>query len=164
MAAHDVHRTLDAVWRIESAKIIGGVARLVRDVGLAEEIAQETLLTALERWPEIGVPDNPGAWLMAAAKNRALDHFRHAKLVERKHEELGHEVELRQQMATNDASTGLDDWEWGVTLWGRSPQYLKDIVYTMRFDTASARYAEFGPFYVSYIMPPADALGHLQLT
>jgi RNA polymerase sigma factor (sigma-70 family) len=109
MAAHDVHRTLDAVWRIESAKIIGGVARLVRDVGLAEEIAQETLLTALERWPEIGVPDNPGAWLMAAAKNRALDHFRHTKLVERKHEALGYEVELRQQMATDDASAGLDD-------------------------------------------------------
>ena len=109
MAAHDVHRTLDAVWRIESAKIIGGVARLVRDVGLAEEIAQEALLTALERWPEIGVPDNPGAWLMAAAKNRALDNFRHAKLIERKHEELGHELELRQQMATDDASTGLDD-------------------------------------------------------
>jgi chlorite dismutase len=62
------------------------------------------------------------------------------------------------------SSTGLDDWEWGVTLWGRTPQYLKDIVYTMRFDTASARYAEFGPFYVSYILPPAEALGHLQLT
>jgi len=92
MPAHDIHRAIEAVWRIESAKIIGGVARLVRDVGLAEELAQDTLLSALERWPATGVPDNPGAWLMAAAKNRALDHFRRVKLLDRKHEELAHEV------------------------------------------------------------------------
>ena len=87
---------------MESGKIIGGLARIVRDVGLAEELAQDTLLTALERWPESGIPDNPGAWLMAAAKNRALDHFRRNKLLERKHEELGRELELQQQMAQVD--------------------------------------------------------------
>ena len=85
----DTHRAIDAIWRIESAKIIAGVARMVRDVGLAEELAHDALVTALEQWPKAGVPDNPGAWLMTAAKNRALDHFRHHKLVERKHEEIG---------------------------------------------------------------------------
>jgi len=87
------HGAIDAVWRIESAKIVAGLARMTRDVGLAEELAQEALLAALEKWPESGVPDNPGAWLMAAAKNRALDHFRHHKLVEAKHEEIGRETE-----------------------------------------------------------------------
>ena len=109
MPAHDIHRAIEAVWRIESAKIIGGVARLVRDVGLAEELAQDTLLSALERWPATGVPDNPGAWLMAAAKNRALDHFRRVKLLDRKHEELAHEVELAQQMQAFDADDAIDD-------------------------------------------------------
>ena len=83
-----------AVWRIESAKIIAGVARMVRDVGLAEELAQEALVSALETWPDAGVPDNPGAWLMAAAKNRALDHFRRAKMLERKHAEFALEQDL----------------------------------------------------------------------
>ncbi len=87
------HGAIEAVWRIESAKIVAGLARMTRDVGLAEEIAQEALLTALEKWPGSGVPDNPGAWLMAAAKNRALDHFRHSKLIEAKHEEIGREAE-----------------------------------------------------------------------
>ena len=109
MPAHDIHRAIEAVWRIESAKIIGGVARLVRDVGLAEELAQDTLLSALERWPATGVPDNPGAWLMAAAKNRALDHFRRVKLLDRKHEELAHELELAQQMQGFDANAAIDD-------------------------------------------------------
>src|SRR5258706_87560 len=84
MAASATHAAIDAVWRIESAKVIAGVARMVRDVGLAEELAQDALLAALETWPRTGVPDNPGAWLMAAAKNRALDHFRRDKLLERK--------------------------------------------------------------------------------
>src|SRR3954464_435193 len=88
----DVHRAIEAVWRIESAKIIGALARMLRDVGLAEELAQETLVTALETWPDAGIPDNPGAWLTAAAKNRALDHLRRNKLLERKHEELGREL------------------------------------------------------------------------
>jgi len=94
---------------MESAKIIGGVARLVRDVGLAEELAQDTLLTALERWPQTGVPDNPGAWLMAAAKNRALDHFRHNRLLVRKQEELGHELELARQLQESSVDAALDD-------------------------------------------------------
>ena len=83
-------RAIDAVWRIESARVIAGLARMVRDVGLAEELAQDAMVTALERWPVTGVPDNPGAWLMTTAKNRALDRLRHARLVERKHEEIGH--------------------------------------------------------------------------
>jgi RNA polymerase sigma-70 factor (ECF subfamily) len=92
----ETHRAIDAVYRIESAKLIAGLARMVRDVGLAEELAQDALVTALERWPESGIPDNPGAWLMAIAKNRAIDRLRRAKLVERKHEELGHELETQQ--------------------------------------------------------------------
>jgi RNA polymerase sigma factor (sigma-70 family) len=84
---------IEAVWRIESAKIVAGLARMTRDVGLAEELAQEALLAAIEKWPETGVPDNPGAWLMAAAKNRALDHFRRNKLIEAKHQEIGREAE-----------------------------------------------------------------------
>ena len=85
----DVHRTIDAVWRIESARLIAGLARIVRDVGLAEELAQDALVAALEHWPSSGVPANPGAWLMATAKHRAIDRLRHAKLAERKHEEIG---------------------------------------------------------------------------
>jgi RNA polymerase sigma factor (sigma-70 family) len=85
----EAHRAIDAVWRIESARVIAGLARMVRDVGLAEELAQDALVTALERWPTTGVPANPGAWLMATAKNRAIDRLRHTKLVERKHAELG---------------------------------------------------------------------------
>src|SRR6266568_2065872 len=103
------HRAIDAVWRIESAKIIAGLARMVRDVGLAEELAQEALVSALETWPGTGVPDNPGAWLMAAGKNRALDHFRRDKLIERKHEELAGEMELEQEMAAADHEAALVD-------------------------------------------------------
>jgi RNA polymerase sigma factor (sigma-70 family) len=91
------HRAIDAVWRIESAKIIAVVARMVRDVGVAEELAQDALVTALEQWPGKGVPDKPAAWLMATAKNRALDWLRRGQLIERKHEELGHEMEARQE-------------------------------------------------------------------
>jgi RNA polymerase sigma factor (sigma-70 family) len=91
------HRAIDAVWRIESAKVIAVVARMVRDVGVAEELAQDALVTALEQWPAKGVPDNPAAWLVATAKNRALDWLRRGQLIERKHEELGHEIEARQE-------------------------------------------------------------------
>lgn len=83
---------IDAVWRIESARLIGGLVRMVKDLGLAEDIAQEALITALERWPEHGIPDNPGAWLMAAAKNKAIDHLRRNRMVDAKHEALGHVV------------------------------------------------------------------------
>jgi RNA polymerase sigma-70 factor (ECF subfamily) len=99
---------IDAVWRIESAKLIAGLARIVRDVGLAEELAQDALVTALERWPESGVPDNPGAWLMAAAKHRAIDHLRRNKLLERKHEELARELEALEKTVP-DFDTALDD-------------------------------------------------------
>jgi RNA polymerase sigma factor (sigma-70 family) len=100
------HSAIEAVWGIESAKIVAGLARMTRDIGLAEELAQEALLTALEKWPASGVPDNPGAWLMAAAKNRALDHFRHNKMVDAKHEEIGREAE---EGFTPDFDAGLED-------------------------------------------------------
>ena len=90
MTAADTHRVIDAVWRIESPRLIAGLTRIVRDVGVAEDLAQDALVAALEQWPESGVPRNPGAWLMAAAKNRAIDFFRRSKRLERKHEELGH--------------------------------------------------------------------------
>src|SRR5213592_909845 len=93
---------IDAVWRIESARLIAGLARLVGDIGVAEDLAQEALLAALEQWPESGIPDNPGAWLMATAKHRAIDHLRRRKLLERKHEELGREIEAQQEMAAPD--------------------------------------------------------------
>lgn len=108
MSTSDVHRTIEAVWRIESARLIAGLARMVRDVGLAEELAQDALVAALEHWPGSGVPDNPGAWLMATAKNRALDHFRRNKLLARKHEELGRELEIRQEIAPR-LDEALDD-------------------------------------------------------
>ena len=91
VTTQEAHRAIDAVWRIESARVIAGLARMVRDVGLAEELAQDALVAALERWPESGVPANPGAWLMATAKNRAIDRLRRARVAERSHEQLGHE-------------------------------------------------------------------------
>jgi RNA polymerase sigma factor (sigma-70 family) len=96
------------VWRIESAKLIAGLTRMVRDVGIAEDLAQDALVAALERWPESGIPDNPGAWLMATAKHRAIDALRRDKLLARKHEQLGHELEARQQQAP-DLDAALDD-------------------------------------------------------
>ena len=102
MSTADTHRVIDAVWRIESARLIAGLARIVRDVGLAEELAQDALVVALERWPESGIPDNPGAWLMATAKHRAIDLFRRNKLLERKHEELGRELKTQQDLAMAD--------------------------------------------------------------
>src|SRR6266545_2707433 len=95
MTATDTHRAIDAVWRIESARVIAGLARIVRDVGLAEDLAQDALVAALEQWPESGVPDKPGAWLMAVAKRRAIDLLRRNKLVERKHEEVGRGLEAQ---------------------------------------------------------------------
>jgi RNA polymerase sigma-70 factor (ECF subfamily) len=109
VAASPTHSAIDAVWRIESAKVIAGLARMVRDVGLAEELAQDALLAAIETWPGAGVPDNPGAWLMAAAKNRALDHFRRDKLLERKHQELAGEMELEQEIAAADHEAAVID-------------------------------------------------------
>src|SRR2546423_2593342 len=109
MTASDTHRTIDAVWRIESARIIAGLARIVRDVGHAEELAQDALVAALEQWPKSGIPDNPGAWLMATAKHRAIDLLRRNKRLERKHEELGREIEAQQEMAVPDLEAAIDD-------------------------------------------------------
>jgi RNA polymerase sigma factor (sigma-70 family) len=106
--ARDVTRSIDAVWRIEAGKIIGGVARLVRDVGLAEDLAQEALVSALEHWPRAGVPDNPGAWLMAAAKNKALDHLRQQSLHARKQAELGADADARGDHVLPDFVDALD--------------------------------------------------------
>jgi len=104
----ETHRAIQAVWRIEQARLIASLARMVRDVGLAEELAQDALLVALEKWPESGVPDNPGAWLMATAKRRALDHFRRKKMMERKHSEIGRELESEQDQMP-DLEAALDD-------------------------------------------------------
>ncbi|MDF2629574.1 MAG: sigma-70 family polymerase sigma factor [Symbiobacteriaceae bacterium] len=98
----DIHRAVDAVWRIESARIIAGLTRMVRDVGLAEELAQDALVEALERWPSAGIPDNPGAWLMATAKRRAIDRFRRLKVLERKYDELGRELESQVEPEYDD--------------------------------------------------------------
>ena len=109
MAAPDTHRAIDAIWRIESARLIAGLARMVRDVGLAEDLAQEALVAALERWPESGVPDKPGAWLMATAKRRAIDHLRRGKVLERKHGELERDLESRQNAAVAELERAIDD-------------------------------------------------------
>ncbi len=109
MSSSDTHRAIDAVWRIESARLIAGLTRIVRDVGVAEELAQDALVAALERWPESGVPDNPGAWLMATAKHRAIDFFRRTKLLERKHEEFGRELETQQEMAVANFDSANED-------------------------------------------------------
>ena len=108
MTTTDTHRAIEAVWRIESAKLIAGLTRMVRDVGLAEELAQDALVAALEQWPESGVPDSPGAWLMAAAKHRALDLLRRRTMLARKHEELGRELEALERTAP-DFDAAIDD-------------------------------------------------------
>ena len=109
MTVSDAHRAINAVFRIESARLIAGLTRIVRDVGRAEELAQDALVVALERWPESGVPDNPGAWLMATAKHRAIDLLRRGKRLERKHEELGHEIEAEREMAEPALEATIDD-------------------------------------------------------
>jgi len=108
VTATHIHRTIDAVWRIESPRLIAGLMRIVRDVGLAEDLAQDALLAALEQWPESGVPDNPGAWLMATAKHRAIDHFRRNTRLQSKHEEIGRELGAKE-MTVPDLDSALDD-------------------------------------------------------
>jgi RNA polymerase sigma-70 factor, ECF subfamily len=105
----ETHRAIDAVWRIESARLIAALTRMVRDVGLAEDLAQDALVAALERWPESGVPDNPGAWLMATAKHRAIDRLRRGQLLERKQEALGRDLEAQQATAEPDFAAAIDD-------------------------------------------------------
>jgi len=109
VTAPDTHRTIDAVWRIESAKLIAGLTRIVRDIGLAEDLAQDALLAALEQWPKSGVPDNPGAWLMAIGKRRAIDVMRRGPMMDRKHAEIGHELESRQESPEPELAEALDD-------------------------------------------------------
>jgi len=105
----DSHQAIDAVWRIEAPKVIAGLARIVRDVGVAEDLAQDALVAALEQWPESGIPNNPGAWLMQTAKHRAIDLLRRKTLLERKHKELGYEIEIEQALTAPDLDAALDD-------------------------------------------------------
>lgn len=104
----DIHRAIDAVWRIESARLIAALTRIVRDVGLAEDLAQDALVAALERWPQTGIPDNPGAWLMATAKHRAIDNLRRNKLIDRKHEQLGYELAGSHQLTPDEINAAID--------------------------------------------------------
>jgi RNA polymerase sigma factor (sigma-70 family) len=105
----ETERAIQAVWKIESARLIASVARIVRDVGLAEELAQDALLSALAQWPSEGVPQNPAAWLTTAAKNRAINLLRRGKMLERKHAELGYEADAEQEQAALDLEAKLDD-------------------------------------------------------
>jgi RNA polymerase sigma factor (sigma-70 family) len=109
MRAADTHRAIEAVWRIEQAKLIAGLARLVRDIGLAEELAQDAFVAALESWPKSGMPEKPGAWLMTTARNRAIDRLRRRRLIERKHAEIGHEQAIDGTEITIDLDRALDD-------------------------------------------------------
>lgn len=109
MGDSETHRTIEAVWRIESARIVAGVARIVRDVGLAEELAHDALVAALEQWPETGVPDKPGAWLAAAARNRAIDRIRRRPMLDRTHAEIGRDLDERQQDEVARMEAAIDD-------------------------------------------------------
>ena len=108
-SASVTHSTIDAVWRMESPRLVAGLTRLVRDVGLAEDLAQDALVAALERWPGSGVPDNPGAWLMAIAKRRAIDLFRRNERLDRKHAELGRELASEQAMPPREFDAVADE-------------------------------------------------------
>ncbi|WP_406567773.1 RNA polymerase sigma factor [Actinoallomurus soli] len=109
MTTPDVHRTIDAIWRLESARIIAGLTRMMRDVGVAEELAQDALVAALEQWPQDGVPDNPGAWLMATAKHRAIDRIRREKRFEQKQQEIGRDLETRQDPTDAELEAALEE-------------------------------------------------------
>jgi len=116
VTASDTHRAIDAVWRIESARLIAGLTRIVRDVGVAEELAQDALVAALERWPASGIPDNPGAWLMGTARHRAIDYIRRRISLERKHEQLGRELELQDQIGVPEIDAAIDNDDVGDDL------------------------------------------------
>src|SRR6202051_4135949 len=105
----DIHRAIDAVWRIESPRLSAGLVRMVRDVSLAEDLAQDALVAALSQWPESGVPRNPGAWLMAISKRRAIDHFRRSERIDRTHSVIGRELETQQEAFVPDFDAALDD-------------------------------------------------------
>ena len=108
MTATEIHRTIEAVWRIESARVIAGLTRIVRDVGMAEELAQDALVIALQKWPETGIPENPGAWLMGTAKHRAIDYLRRGTLADRKNEDLSREM-AEKEMQVPDLAAAMDD-------------------------------------------------------
>jgi RNA polymerase sigma factor (sigma-70 family) len=112
----DAYRSLDAIWRIESARLVAGLVRMVRDVGLAEDLAQDALVAALEQWPRDGVPDNPGAWLMAIAKRRAIDRLRRGARLERKYAELGRELEVDQRTGDGELEAVIEDEQVGDDL------------------------------------------------
>ena len=109
MTGSDTNRAIDAVWRIESARLIAGLTRIVRDVGLAEDLAQDALVAALRQWPESGVPDNPGAWLMAVAKRRSIDMSRRRTVLDQKHDEIGRELEIQQDIVIAERDAAIDD-------------------------------------------------------
>jgi RNA polymerase sigma-70 factor (ECF subfamily) len=109
VTSSDTHRTIDAVWRIESPKLVAGLARIVHDVGIAEDLAQDALLAALQQWPDEGIPDKPGAWLMATAKHRAIDYLRRNSLLDRKHQEIGYELAVRQEASAAALEAAVDD-------------------------------------------------------
>src|SRR5690242_21633344 len=109
MAAAETHRAIDAVWKIESPRLIAGLTRIVRDLGVAEDLAQDALVAALEQWPKSGVPDNPGAWLMAAAKRRSVDLARHKKMAEGKHEEIGRSLDEGADREEEQLVDAIDD-------------------------------------------------------
>jgi RNA polymerase sigma factor (sigma-70 family) len=109
MTTPDIHRTIDAVWRVESARLIAGLARLVRDVGLAEDLAQGALVAALEQWPQSGIPGKPGAWLMATAKHHAIDQIRRNVRLEHKTEEMGRDLQIEQELGVPELEVDLDD-------------------------------------------------------
>ena len=108
MTVPDAHRAVDAVWRLESARIIAGLARIVRDIDVAEDLAQDALLAALRQWPQAGIPPNPGAWLMATAKHQAIDRLRRDERLQRHVGHLGRELQVRQEMAVFDGGTEFD--------------------------------------------------------
>ncbi|HEY7089134.1 MAG TPA: sigma-70 family RNA polymerase sigma factor, partial [Tepidisphaeraceae bacterium] len=110
MGTTDTHRAVEAAWKIEAPRLIAALTRMVRDVGMAEDLAQDALVAAMEQWPGSGIPGNPAAWLMAAAKHRAIDFFRRGEMLERKHEELGRELELRQQMAATEIESAAENY------------------------------------------------------
>jgi RNA polymerase sigma-70 factor (ECF subfamily) len=104
----DTHQVIESVWKIESTRLIAGIARVTRDIGIAEELAQDALVTALERWPDEGIPDNPAAWLMTAAKRGAIDALRRGRMMELKHGEIERELELQQQRLSDAMDQALD--------------------------------------------------------
>src|SRR5580692_9544338 len=104
----DIHRTIEAVWKIESTRLIAGIARVTRDIGMAEELAQDALVAALEQWPEEGIPDQPAAWLMTAAKRRAIDYLRRGPMLTQKHAEIARELTMQQQQLCDALDQTVD--------------------------------------------------------